>query len=140
MILAIDASQIRSSISNLHVVELYAQSHLPCTARSDAELAFEVQEVMVKIQRVTESRYRGELHTNSRSSRDKPGFFARNVVSMGYTLDPPLRIRTNVACSLGLNDEYLNYEAGETLSIMVSQYAFSVELPPDLNPVNKAFV
>ncbi|KAH3963561.1 hypothetical protein HBH70_216430 [Parastagonospora nodorum] len=124
MILAIDAPQIRSSISNLHVVELYAQSHMPYTARSDSELAFEAQEVMVKIQRVTESRYRGELYTNSRSSRGRPGFFARHLVSMGYTLDPPLQIRTNVACSIRLNDEYLNYEAGETVSIMSIKHSY----------------
>ncbi|KAH5139533.1 hypothetical protein HBI56_226700 [Parastagonospora nodorum] len=115
--LAIDAQQIRSSINNLHVIELSARSHVPYTARSIEELSFKVEDIITKIQQVTESQYRGEIFTESRASQGRPGFFNRRDVVMWYMLGSPLQAHTNVACSIWLNRPYLKYQESETLWI-----------------------
>jgi hypothetical protein len=91
-VLAIDALQIKPSISSLHVSGIQAYTRLNHTACSNEELTFK------------KGLYIG-----------RSGLFNRDQVDIIFTLDQPLEVLTSTAC----NKPLLTYEEGETLLVEV---------------------
>jgi hypothetical protein len=114
-VLAIDALQIKSSISSLHVSGIQAYTRLNYAACSNEELTFKKGLYIGNIQRLTNSRWRGKTFPASIFWPSRSGLFNRDQVDIIFTLDQPLKVRTSTACSKPL----LTYEEGEILLIEV---------------------
>jgi hypothetical protein len=114
-VLAIDALQIKPSISSLHVSGIQAYTRLNHTACSNEELTFKKGLYIGNMQRLTNSRWRGKTFPSSMFWPSRSGLFNRDQVDIIFTLDQPLKVLTSTAC----NKPLLTYEEGETLLVEV---------------------
>jgi hypothetical protein len=117
--LAIGASEIQSSIQNLGIIGIHANTLVEYTTCLNNELSFGVCEQINSVRRVTRYRYCGRKETGT-SKQGPWGQFDRQKVDIFFRSSEPLKIRTVKDCNNPIDESYLAYEKGEMLFVEVS--------------------